>query len=71
MTGSIARDFEDAKEEVLADALEDAEAGDQATAQTQGEIDHPHGDDDHTSGTIGTKEEDGSVSFDTGHDKPS
>jgi hypothetical protein len=66
----MARDFEDAKEEVLEDALEDAEPGEQATAQTQGEIEHPHGDDAHTTGTIGTKEQDGSVSFETGHDKP-
>ncbi len=67
MFESSARDFDEAKEEVLEEALEDAEPGDQATAQTEGEIDNPHGDDSHTDFTIGTKEDDGSVSFEKGH----
>jgi hypothetical protein len=66
---SSARDFDEAKEEeeVLEEALEDQPAGSQATAQTEGQVDHPHGENSHVDGTIGTKEEDGSVSIEKGH----
>jgi hypothetical protein len=64
---SSARDFEEAKEEVLEEALEDQPPGSQAIAQTEGEVDHSHGANSHVDGTIGTKEEDGSVSITKGH----
>jgi hypothetical protein len=67
MSESSARDFDEAKEDALEESLAEADPGDQATAQTEGEIDHPHGEDNHTDFTIGTKEDDGSVSFEKGH----
>jgi hypothetical protein len=54
---------EDAQRE-LEEILANAEPGEEATVQSEGQIDHPHGDDDHTDAWSGIKNEDGSVTID-------
>lgn len=57
---------EDARRE-LEEILRDAEVGERASLQSEGQIDHPHGADDHTDGWAGTKEADGSVTIEKLH----
>ncbi len=69
-TESSARDFDEATRDVVSDALADQPAGSQASGQTQGQADHPHDSasgQGHVDGWEGTKEADGSVSFEKGH----
>jgi hypothetical protein len=49
--------------------LSDAAPGDKASVQSQGQAEHPHGDDNHVDGWGGTKQEDGSVSIEKLHAK--
>lgn len=63
----------DAISGVLNDALKDSPAGDQATAQSDSSIDHPHhhagqtSGEKHNDGYVGTKQSDGSVRIDKIH----
>ena len=52
---------------LLEEILSDAKPGEQATVQSQGQADHPHGEDNHVDGWEGTKEADGSVTVEKGH----
>jgi hypothetical protein len=65
-----------AVKETLSEALEGAEPGEQASGQTAGQADHPHsssslGGAEHVDGWIGTKQEDGSVTFEKEHTETS
>lgn len=51
----------------LDNLLSNSPAGSQASVQTKGEVDNPHGSDNHTDGWAGTKNADGSVSVDKMH----
>jgi hypothetical protein len=51
----------------LEEILATASPGEQATVQSEGQIDHPHGEDTHTDAWLGTKEQDGSVSVEKIH----
>ncbi|MGV3615265.1 MAG: hypothetical protein ACO1SV_08020 [Fimbriimonas sp.] len=66
--------FDDAVKGVLTDALSDAEPGEQASGQTEGQINNPHTSSstpyEHVDSTEATKQSDGSVTFDKGHSKP-
>lgn len=55
----------EAAQQAASDAVADAAPGTQASAQTQGEIDNPHGG--HTDSWVATKQDDGSVSVDKSH----
>jgi hypothetical protein len=57
---------EDAQRELEA-ILANAAVGESATIQSEGQIEHPHGSDDHTDGWAGTKEADGSVTIEKLH----
>jgi hypothetical protein len=57
---------EDARRE-LEEILRNAEPGEEATVQTEGQIEHPHGGDDHTDAWFGRKEADGSVTIEKLH----
>lgn len=56
---------DEAVQETLAEQLSDAEPGEMAGGQTQGQIEHPH--DGHTDSWSATKNEDGSTSFNKEH----
>jgi hypothetical protein len=60
----VAGSGDEAAQQVIADVLADATPGDQAGAQTQGQIDNPHG---HTDSWSGTKQADGSIKFNKEH----
>jgi hypothetical protein len=57
----------EAAQEAISEALEGSEPGTYAGAQTQGQIDNPHGDPPHTDSWSGQKQEDGSVLFNKEH----
>jgi hypothetical protein len=57
---------EDARRE-LEEILTDADPGEEATVQSEGQVEHPHGDDDHVDAWSGRKEEDGSVTVEKLH----
>ena len=57
---------DDARRE-LEEILRNAAPGEEATVQTEGQVNHPHGDDDHTDAWSGRKEEDGSVTVEKLH----
>lgn len=61
------RGGDEAVQDALTDALEGSEPGTQASGQTEGQIENPHGSDNHTDSWSGTKEEDGSVTFNKEH----
>ena len=47
--------------------LSGSKSGDDASVQSQGQADHPHGSDNHVDGWGGKVEDDGSVSVDKLH----
>ncbi|MEV0537066.1 hypothetical protein [Kitasatospora sp. NPDC050463] len=51
----------------LEEILADAEPGETATVQSEGQVEHPHGGDAHTDAWAGTKEDDGSVTIEKLH----
>ncbi|QNA75391.1 hypothetical protein C8250_029000 [Streptomyces sp. So13.3] len=51
----------------LESILADAEPGEEATVQSAGQIENPHGDDNHTDAWAGIKEADGSVTIEKLH----
>lgn len=70
----MAENFNDAKENLLSGVLSGAKPGDDASAQTEGEINNVHTSSahpyPHVDSTEATKQEDNSVTFDKGHSGP-
>jgi hypothetical protein len=60
---------EDDARRQLEEILRNAQPGEEATVQTEGQIEHPHGDgdDEHTDAWSGRKEADGSVTVEKLH----
>jgi hypothetical protein len=58
---------DEAAQAAAAEALEDAALGTLAGAQTEGQIEHPHGSDNHTDSWSAEKQEDGSVKIEKEH----
>lgn len=56
-----------AAQSAISDALEGSESGTYAGAQTEGQVENPHGSDSHTDSWSGQKQDDGSVLFNKEH----